>query len=390
MLRRLSAARCRLRDASPRVLFLVGAAALFAAWPFGADVGLYERYARLALASPLLHSFPVEYPAASLSAFVAPLTLPVPYRAGFALVMAMAVMALVVSSDGRPEHPGWPSRTCGYLLLGAVAVLFERYDALPALAAFIAVEGARRQRWGRAWAWAVAGGLLKLFPFLLLPGFVLAERSRTGKWPARRAGAALAAVAGAGATQQVLARGSELSPISYELHRGFELSSLPGSLSLLVDPLGLHWSSGFGSVEVLGTDQAAIAAVVAAAGLAGLAGVWGLAWRGRLSVEATSLAVLSVAILSDKAFAPQYLIWVAPLWAYWPVRKGWVVAAALTALVYPVLYSDAIVSVLGYYLATTAAGVRNGVLLVATARWLGTQVAPAFAKAKQSTVVGGS
>ena len=45
-----------------------------------------------------------------------------------------------------------------------------------------------------------------------------------------------------------------------------------------------------------------------------------------LSVEATSLAVLSVSVLGDKAFSPQYLIWLAPLWAYWPFRRGWVVS----------------------------------------------------------------
>jgi hypothetical protein len=377
VLTRLSIGR-RLRAASPRAIVLVGASALFAAWPFGTDVSLYEHYAKQAVASPALHAFPVEYPAASLAAFVAPLALALPYRAGFALAVAIAVIALVVSSDGIPEHPGWSSRTSAYLLLGPVAVLFARYDAFPALAAFLAVEGARRQRWGRAWAWAVVGGLLKLFPFLLLPGFLLAERSQTGRWPVRRAGAAVAAAACVAATQQVLAPGSEVSPISYELHRGFELSSLPGSLSLLVDPLGLHWTSGFGSIEVVGTNHALIATVVTAAGVAALAIVWALAWRDMLSVEAVSLAVLSVAILSDKAFAPQYLIWVAPLWAYWPMRRGWVVAAVLTALVYPVLYSDAIVSVLGYDLATTAAAVRNGVLLVATVRWLSAQVRPAL------------
>ena len=50
----------------------------------------------------------------------------------------------------------------------------------------LAVEGARRGSWGRGWAWAVLGGLLKLFPLLLLPGFFLVERAETGRWPLRR------------------------------------------------------------------------------------------------------------------------------------------------------------------------------------------------------------
>ena len=71
--------------------------------------------------------------------------------------------------------------------------------------------------------------------------------------------------------------------------------------------------------------------------VAGIVAIWRFAALGRLSVEATSLAVLSVSVLGDKAFSPQYLIWLAPLWAYWPLRRGWLAAAALTTLVFPFL-----------------------------------------------------
>ena len=119
---------------------------------------------------------PREYPALALGLFLAPLGISLSYSLGFSLLAAAAGIALVLSSDGLAEYPGWSRRTCYYLLFGTTAVVFARYDVFPALAAVLAVEGGRRGQWNRAWAWAILGGLLKLFPFLLLPGFLLVER----------------------------------------------------------------------------------------------------------------------------------------------------------------------------------------------------------------------
>jgi len=331
-------------------------------------VAIYARYAREALAWPAVRSLPVEYPAFSLLAFLPPALVPLPYAVGFGLLAAGGTVVLVLSSDGLPRHPGWGSRVCAYLLAGTSAVLLARYDVFPALCAFGGLEAARRQRWGRAWAWAVAGGLLKLFPFLLLPGFLIAERSSSGRWPLRRLWA-LAPLAALAAAQQLLAPGSLLAPLRYELDRGFELSSLPGSLTMLSDPLHVRWATAFGSVEVLGQGAPVISALAGVAAVAGLLVVWGLLRQGALSVEAASLAVLSVVVLTDKAFAPQYLIWLVPFWAYWPLRRGWVASAALTTLVFPVLYSEPGLLGPGLYGATAVAALRNVVLLVATARW---------------------
>jgi hypothetical protein len=343
---------------------------LLAASAHSSDVALYHRYAKEALATPLLHSLPKEYPALSLAIFLAPQVLPLAYWLGFGLLAAAACTGLVLSSDGLDKYRGWSRRTCIYLLLGTLSVVFTRYDVLPVLAAVLAVEGARRRHWGRAWAWATLGGLLKLFPLLLLPGFLVVEKAQTGKWALRRAIAASLPVVLVLAFQTLLAPGSALSPLRFELRRGLELSSLQGSLTLLTDPLHLHWAGAFGSIEVVGRDHLLITALVAVAAVVALAALWWFAAHGRFSVEAVSLAALSVAVLSDKAFAPQYLIWLVPLWAYWPLRRGWVAAAALTTLVYPVLYANHGFFGPSFYLATVAGAVRNTVLIVASARWL--------------------
>lgn len=353
------------------VLPLVVTGLVMASVANATDVALYHRYANEALKTPLFHTLPNEYPALSLVVFLVPKALPVAYWLGFGLLAAAALVVLALSSDGLDRYPGWSRRTCIYLFLGTLSVLFNRYDIIPVVTAVLAVEGARRGRWGRAWAWATVGGLLKLFPFLLLPGFLVVEKAQTGKWPLRRALAASGPVLLVGMAQTLLAPGSVTSPLSFELRRGFELSSLQGSLTLLTDPLHLRWLGAFGSIEVVGQGRFVISVVVMAAAVLALAALWWLAAHSRLSVEAVSLAVLSVAVLEDKAFAPQYLIWLVPLWAYWPLRRGWIAAAALTTLVYPVLHTaHGPFGQHSFYLATLAGVFRNMVLLAASALWL--------------------
>jgi hypothetical protein len=341
---------------------------------FSSDTPIYHRYANAALASPLLHSLPKEYPAAALAIYLLPLLFPIPYLVGFGLLAAVATVALVLSSDGLPAYPRWSRRTAIYLLVGAGAVVMGRYDIFPALASFLAVEAARKDRWGRAWAWAVVGGLLKLFPFLLLPGFLLAEHARTGRWAFRRAAVGCVPVALIAGVQTVLSPGSLLSPLRYELDRGFELEGVAGGLTLLSDPFHVTWRFAYGGWEIFGRYHNVIAGLVLLATVAGILAIWRFASQGRLSVEATSLAVLSVAVLGDKAFSPQYIIWLAPFWAYWPLRRGWLAAGALSTLVYPFLYMEKAYFGPGYYFATGGSLVRNAVLLVATACWVREQL----------------
>jgi hypothetical protein len=125
---------------------------------------------------------------------------------------------------------------------------------------------------------------------------------------------------------------------------------------------------------VVGRGATAISVLTTVVTLVAMLAVWALARRGQLSVVAVSLAVLSLAVFSEKSFAPQYLVWLAPFWAYWPMRKGWVAAALLTTFVYPVLYVEAQAWGPGFYLPTATAAVRNVVLVVATALWFREQL----------------
>jgi len=174
--------------------------------------------------------------------------------------------------------------------------------------------------------------------------------------------------------QSAVSPGSVLSPLLYESRRGFEVESLAGGLTLLAAPSRVKFIFAYSSREIVGPYHTAISLLVTAAMLAGLIAIWRLAAQRRLSLEACSLAVLTVAVLGDKAFSTQYLIWLVPFWAYWPLRRGWLAAAALTTLVYPFLFIEAALVGHGFYPATAASLVRNVVLIVATARWLHDQL----------------
>lgn len=374
---RLSIATWRARFAPIRI---AGLALMTLAWAAASliphqDVDLYAHYATVALHAPLFHLLPREYPGASIGLFILPKVLPIPYVISFSIFAEVAVFALLVSSDGLPGRPGWSRRVVVYLALATPAVLVARYDIAPALAAFLAVERARSDRFAKAWAWAVVGALLKLFPALLLPGFLIVERRKTGKWPLRRVAAAGVVFAATAVAQVVRAPGSLLSPFRYELRRGFEVESVASVLSLAARPFHTYWVGGYGGVETVGGAHALIGAAVTAATVVAVLAVIALCWRGRLTLEATSLAVLTAAVLGEKALSPQYLIWIVPLWSYYEIRRGWVVAAGLTTVVYPLLWFEA--SDLGpsFLVPTAVAGLRDGVLVVATALWLRAELA---------------
>ena len=173
--------------------------------------------------------------------------------------------------------------------------------------------------------------------------------------------------------QSALSPGSVVSPLLYEARRGFELESVAGSLTWLADPFHSKWIFAYGSREIVGPYHSMIALLVTVAMLAALAAIWRFAALNRISIEACSLAVLTIAVLGDKAFSTQYLIWLVPFWAYWPLRRGWLGVAALTTLVYPFLFIEAAFWH-GYGPATAASLVRNVLLVVVTLRWLRDQV----------------
>ena len=307
---------------------------------YSSDLGLYEHYATAALASPVFHALPREYPALALGVFVVPLAVPLTYSLGFSASCRRWSCARPFERRARRV----PGVVTPYLLLPAHG---DRYCCLRPLRRLPGLGGrarcgrGRRGNWGRAWAWAVVGGMLKLFPFLLLPGFLIVERSQTGKWALRRAVAACVPVTLITVGQLAASPSSVLSPLRYQFRRGFELSSLQGSVSFL------SGSAACSLDQRVWLDRGRRPGPRSHIGR-------GYCCHGQCFVDGLGARRPGTAIrrrrqscrsfycgTEEKSFAPQYLIWLAPFWAYWPMRRGWVAVALLTTLIYPLLYGEA-------------------------------------------------
>ncbi len=75
--------------------------------------------------------------------------------------------------------------------------------------------------------------------------------------------------------------------------------------------------------------------VVEALAAVGCLWVWWTQWRGRLPVEAACLATLTLAVLGSKVGSAQYLIWLMPLWAMYPLRPQWLLACLANIVAFP-------------------------------------------------------
>ncbi len=302
------------------------------------DVAEYELYAHAALLTPLLHRLPSEYPAPALLVFMAPLLLTFSYPWAFAVVAGIVLVLLVTSYEGSGV-PGMDveaaRRLIVYLAVGAAILVTARYDVFAAAAAFWSVRAARQGRWSAAWTWSAIGCVIKLFPAVFWPAFLIAEWRRNGRVPWRRLAWMAGSLVVLAAVPALFDHGALLNVVHYYGHRPDEMEGVPAGLSLLIDWHHTVVVNAFHSVDVVNAAARPTAIVVEA--LAGLSciWVWWAQFRGRLPVEGACLATLTLAVLGSKVGSAQYLIWLMPLWALYPIRPQWLLAALVNIAAFP-------------------------------------------------------
>lgn len=301
------------------------------------DVAEYRRYAQAATTYPWFHHWPREYPALSLLVFLLPLLLPVAYRLGFAL-FALAALAVMVHRGLNRYGPAWGMRLLGYLSIGTVGLFSQRYDIFASLAAFLAVDFALRHRWRAAWVFSVAGFLLKLFPAVFWPVFLIQEWRETGRWRWDRLAYSLAAGLAVVGLQAMGSSRQAFTSYRYLLDRPVEIGSLAASLTALISRPQLFYA--FGSVDVQAHGIAHLVGTVLTVAAAALwAGVFYQQFRGRLEFVQAAILTLGILLLTTKVFSAQYLIWIAPLLAMRPGNRLLAAAYLFTTLGYPVGYA---------------------------------------------------
>ena len=298
------------------------------------------------------HALPPEYPLLTLIPFSLPLLTPALwYELAFAIEI-LIVAALIYFSIAR-----WRSRSAAiafafYLALGSWATALGRFDLIPAGLTLGAAILASKARWRWAYILLALATLVKFYPILLLPVFLIAQQKNLeGKWLSPRRWSGLGIFAGICALVMVvsllLSVANTLVPFSYFLNRPIQVESFAGTLLWLGKFVGyqpqytfVYQSLSFNSL--LSHKVSLLSTLLLGVGL--LYTYW-LFWKGRLDIFTASLLTLLVIVITGKVFSPQYLMWVTPFVAYvgkanWKWLLSWGIVAALTTYIFPTMYVD--------------------------------------------------
>ncbi len=301
------------------------------------DVAEYRYYAAMALRPPIFHHWPKEYPALSQLVFLLPRLLPFSYRLDFAAV-ALGALGILLAHGMNRHGPWWGLKLLGYLSLGTIGLFSERYDIFAALFGFLAIDQAVQRRWSWAWIFSVVGFLLKLFPAVFWPVFLIQEWRETQRLRWDRLALSLLTGLIMVGFQAAMASHQAFTSYRYLLNRPVEIGSLAASLTALGGHFHLFYA--FGSVDVRAQGLAhVIGDALTAVGVICWLSVFRAQWRGRLDLIDAALLTLGILLLTTKVFSAQYLIWLAPLLAL--KRGNWffILAFILTSFGYPVGYA---------------------------------------------------
>jgi hypothetical protein len=237
-----------------------------------------------------------------------------------AMMLAFDAMfcLLLYRRAGRTQSPAVTLWLASAPMMGPLMV--TRFDVVPGILAGSAVLLLERKP-RLATVLVAVGAAIKLWPAVLLPALAAPLRTR---WRV----VATSVVSGLVVAGSVVAVGGLdrlLSPLTWQSERGLQIESLP-ALPLMV-PWALvkePWLNEFGrfiSSEVSGPgDSLMLKAASIATVLVGLAmcSLWWRAWRRGATVGAETvgwimLTSTGLLILTNKAFSPQYLLWLSPV-----------------------------------------------------------------------------
>jgi hypothetical protein len=226
-----------------------------------------------------------------------------------------------------------------YLAAGTVILLTGRYDIFAAAFVFWSVTAARRGRWPAAWTWSSIGFAIKLFPAVVWPALLIAEWRREGRFPYRRLAWMVVSFAVVFGLPALLNRTTTLNALHYYGRRPNEMESIPAGLSVLFDPTHTQWMASVHSINIVNGSGSTVALVIAVMAVLGCLWLWREQFQGRLPIEAVCLASLTLVVLGGKVLSPQYLMWLMPLWALYPIRPTWLFAALVNSIVIPYIVS---------------------------------------------------
>jgi hypothetical protein len=294
------------------------------------DTPVYEEYG-LAMRDGHVpyRDFAVEYPPGALPVFVAP-TVAGGYETAFGWLMAalgLACLALVVWAGA----PLWSVAFVAVspLLLGYMAA--TRFDFWPAALVTGAVAALLADRHRLGWGLLGAAAVAKLYPLVLVPlAVVWTLRRRGGRELATSAGIALLVVGLAVVPFLALSPGGVWDSVWGQASRPLQIESLAASVVTTFGEPAVVTSHGSQNIAGYGT----LAAASTLYGSVLLAVLWLAFARGPADRERLlryAAACVCTFVVFGKVLSPQYLIWLVPLVALIPGRRGIAAVALLAA-----------------------------------------------------------
>jgi hypothetical protein len=318
---------------------------------WGLPSGLIQFVASQDIMQPF-HVLPNEYPGLSMIPLSLGLIVPAPwYQVAFAVWMAAfaGVIYLLLLR--------WSSRRAALvyafsLVIGGWATVVGRFDILPALFTLVAVLCADHKKWGWAFVSLALATLLKIYPIILLPVFLLAlQREMQGNFLAWRRWRPLALfVLVCGMTMGIsflFSAVGTIAPLNYFGYRPVQAESLAASVLWILKGIGINPSTyeyTYGSLNVESPFSALVSSISTVLLISGLLYTWWLLWCRKIDLAIATLLSLLIMIVTSKVFSPQYLMWVIPLVAYTGAKKLWYLPiwgliGFLTSWIYPYIYN---------------------------------------------------
>lgn len=317
--------------------------------------------------------FKVEYPPLALLPLVVPNILTFGSKLDFRtyaflytlemliLVAWFAVVLLKLAKLGQNHLTVWE-----FLLVYLVLILLSRdlvlwrYDLVPAFLTLLTTWAVLRNRPLTAGVWLGLAIMVKLYPVILFPVFVvyylIGKQIRASILLAIGTGFTLLIV---GIPALILSDNQVFSFLTYHQLRGLQIESIGSGLLLLFhlpDLTQVNTVFNFGALHITAPGDELILNALPWLFLFSFSSILGFSglrfWReyklsGLVSSESllsSLLLALLVFISINKVFSPQYLIWLVPFvffMRFWQLALL-VAIFLLTRLVYPVFYSDLI------------------------------------------------
>jgi hypothetical protein len=300
-----------------------------------------------------LHALPYEYPWLTLLFFsIGLLVSPHYFQIAFALAMiagALLLYILILRTRSRSA-----ALTYGlYIVIAGWTTVAGRFDIVPSVFTLLAVLCGLRRRWTWAFVCLALATMLKFYPVILVPVFLIVQQQQLEctiswrAWTRWKPFLAFVAICALLTISSLLLNvQGTLAPFSYFGVRPVQVESLLSSLLwfLFIGGLGTQkYVYTFGSLNVIDPLSSVVSAIGTIAQVAGLLFTWWLLWRKRIGLALASLLTLLVVMITSKVFSPQYLIWIVPLLAlvggadFWWIIP-WLAISLLTKWIYPTIY----------------------------------------------------